>query len=138
MELKIGDKVKIIAGKSADSERFNGKIITIKEINQTFMDKNRFFITGYDKSKMFDHGIWFEELELVVSKIDMGHYHLLTGFDSDLSIEEELEECARVFSRDNYLPSKDNHSTFTEGFIAGAKSEAARHYWYQQFINAQK
>jgi hypothetical protein len=49
-----------------------------------------------------------------------------------MSKEETLEEAAAKYVETKWEPAQDENG---ESFIAGAKSEAARDYWFEQFKN---
>jgi len=50
--------------------------------------------------------------------------------------QETIEEAANVFSNGFQLHLKiDNVRSLREGFVAGAKSDVARDYWFEKFKN---
>jgi hypothetical protein len=49
-----------------------------------------------------------------------------------MSKEETLEEAAAKYVETKWEPAQEENG---ESFIAGAKSEAARDYWFEQFKN---
>jgi len=60
------------------------------------------------------------------------HSSLIIDFDKI----ETIEESAKNY--DYSVQNTDHYPSETESFIIGAKSDAARNYWYQKFNEEQK
>lgn len=66
------------------------------------------------------------------------HSSLIIDFDKVETIEEFAKTFEKVCFGDKSWDKVEEKSICYNSFIAGAKSDAARNYWYQKFIEEQK
>lgn len=82
-------------------------------------------------SALKDFDKWYNSLDLKQPIISEAHSSLIVDFENPpITIEEAAREYASLFYSENMKVEL--------GFIAGAKSEAAKQYWYKQFLREKK
>lgn len=133
--LKVGDKVKVIGQKSNSAFKLHGKICTICEVG-----KNYYGLEEEISLKIDFGGVHHHEVELVTEYNETfnpeAHSSLIIDFDKIETIEEAGEMYGKSFNYNE--ETVQEHLASEYGFIAGAKSDAARNYWFKIFQEEQK
>ena len=78
---------------------------------------------------MENQGEMFSDLAL-----EKQHDNMIKALDTEN--KETIEEVSKTASKKHYIRticSDGFYKSFEEGFIQGAKSEAAKNYWFKQF-----
>ncbi len=126
--LKVGDKVKVTGQESNSAFKLHGRICTICEVG-----KNYYGLEEEIPLKIDFGGVHHYEVELVSEYNKTfnpeAHSSLIIDFDKVETIEE-----ASVNYMDKNGINYPQDEIANIAFVTGAKSDAARNYWYQKFI----
>lgn len=136
--LKIGDKVKVIGQESNSAFKLYGRICTICEVGEHYYGLEEEIPLKIDFG-----GVHHYEVKLVSEYNPTfnpeAHSSLIIDFDKVETIEEAAYDYTESikFSHKS-LETVTMAKRFDKSFIEGAKSDAARNYWYQKFNEEQK
>lgn len=146
--LKVGDKVKVTGNESNSSFKLHGRICTICEVGEHYYGLEEEIPLKIDFG-----GVHHHEVELVSEYNETfnpeAHSSLIIDFDKHElllteAIEskkvETIEEASERLSKtiDIEESCEDVQFSYQTAFELGAKSDAARNYWYQKFNEEQE
>jgi len=140
---KVGDKVKVTGNQSNSAFKLHGKTCTICEVGKNYYGLEEEILLNIDFG-----GVHHHEVELVSEYNKTfnpeAHSSLITDFGKD-NVVKSIENAAKIsagFFTDKDIDDDERYYQSHkcekyDCFVEGAKSDAARNYWFKIFQEEQ-